>query len=369
MRSMPGASTHPASAHAPIISSVAATGGNPLWSVMIPTYNSSEYLAETLSSILVQDPGSDQMQIEVVDDCSTQGNPEALVEEIGRGRVQFHRQPANVGHSRNFNTCLNRARGRLVHILHSDDRVVPGFYNSMGHAFEVDEEIGAAFCGVTVIDAEGNVRYDMPTLQTVAGRIDDAVRVMAVQQPVETPSIVVRRDVYEQLGGFDERLRFCGEDLEMWVRIAAHFPIWYEPDTLACYRTHTQSLSGTAVRTGQNIRDVRVAIDTFQSYLPAESAQEITAHAREEIALWALNIAREARWKGDLELARTQMKEALLCSRSRPVLMSALGVLCFGSNKKAHSGLRKIRKLAARALPWRRADKNSDGAATESRLK
>ena len=40
-----------------------------------------------------------------------------------------------------------------------------------------------------------------------------------------TPSIVVRRSVYERLGSFDRRL-VCAEDWEMWVRIAAHYPIW-----------------------------------------------------------------------------------------------------------------------------------------------
>jgi glycosyltransferase involved in cell wall biosynthesis len=40
----------------------------PLWSVMIPTYNCADYLRETLASVLAQDPGPEEMQIEVVDD-------------------------------------------------------------------------------------------------------------------------------------------------------------------------------------------------------------------------------------------------------------------------------------------------------------
>ena len=43
----------------------------PLWSVMILTYNCSNYLRETLVSVLAQDPGAYVMQIEVVDDHST----------------------------------------------------------------------------------------------------------------------------------------------------------------------------------------------------------------------------------------------------------------------------------------------------------
>src|SRR5689334_23006227 len=89
----------------------------PLWSVMIPTYNCARYLQETLANVLVQDPGSELMQIEVVDDHSID-DPAAVVAQVGRGRVGFFQQQQNVGHTNNFATCLKRSRGRLVHLLH-----------------------------------------------------------------------------------------------------------------------------------------------------------------------------------------------------------------------------------------------------------
>ena len=63
----------------PPISPVAEGLHRPLWSVMIPTFNCAKYLRQTLESVLVQDPGTEQMQIEVVDDCSTKDDPEAVV--------------------------------------------------------------------------------------------------------------------------------------------------------------------------------------------------------------------------------------------------------------------------------------------------
>src|SRR5262249_41662962 len=78
----------------------------PFWSVMIPIYNCREdYLRETLGSVLVQDPGADDMQIQVIDNCSTLGDPEAVVRELGGGRIEFHRQPSNLGIAANFNAC------------------------------------------------------------------------------------------------------------------------------------------------------------------------------------------------------------------------------------------------------------------------
>ena len=106
---------------------VSETTFRPLWSVMIPTYNCANYLRETLASVLAQDPGSDVMQIEVIDDCSTKDDPRAVVEELGKSRVEFYQQPQNVGYIKNFETCLQRSRSYLVHLLHGDDRLQVSF--------------------------------------------------------------------------------------------------------------------------------------------------------------------------------------------------------------------------------------------------
>src|SRR5437660_1175967 len=78
----------------------------PLWSVMIPTFNRTTYLRRTLESVLAQDPGSEQMQIEVVDDCSTVDDPGPVVRAIAGGRVGVSRNSQNLGLMRNLNRCI-----------------------------------------------------------------------------------------------------------------------------------------------------------------------------------------------------------------------------------------------------------------------
>jgi glycosyltransferase involved in cell wall biosynthesis len=58
----------------------------PLWSVMIPTFHCARFLRQALESVLSQDPGSDVMQIEVIDDCSTQDDPESVVRAMATTR-------------------------------------------------------------------------------------------------------------------------------------------------------------------------------------------------------------------------------------------------------------------------------------------
>jgi glycosyltransferase involved in cell wall biosynthesis len=296
----------------------------PLWSVMIPTYNCAHYLRETLASVLAQDPGPEVMQIEVVDDYSVQDDPESVVAALGAGRVNFYRQPANGGHVHNFNTCLRRARGHLVHILHGDDCVRTGFYRQMEKAFQERSEIGAAFCRYIWMDEEGRWQILSRLLQPCSGILNNGLERIASNQLIQTPAIVVRREAYETLGGYDSRISFCGEDWEMWVRIAAEYPIWYEVEPLAMYRTHAASLARRSTLTGQNIRDVRLAIEIYQSYLPKADVRKITSKARRRSSRWALKIAKQAAEKKHWQVFIVQVQEACRTSCSPQILIRVL---------------------------------------------
>lgn len=305
-------------------------GSRPLWSVMIPTYNCAKYLRKTLASVLAQDPGPDVMQIEVVDDRSTRDDPAAVVEELGHGRVNFYQQPENRGHIRNFETCLKRSQGKLIHLLHGDDYVRGGFYSKMQQAFEAKPEIGAAFCRHFLVNEHEDWNTISALEQPESGVLSNCLERIVVKLPIQTPSIVVRRDVYESLGGFDSRLT-CGEDWEMWARISAHYPMWYQVEPLAVYRMSSASHTGRSVRTGQNVRDMLKVIEIIQPYLPEAIAGKLSSKAREHSAIWALSLANHMIDAGNTAAAITQIREAFKCSNSLKVIRkSVLPILRIG---------------------------------------
>src|SRR6187431_1946472 len=109
----------------PLIRGTEGPGTRPYWSVMIPSYNPrAEYLEETLKSVLQEDPGPDQMQIEVVDDGSKDNAASEVARRVGAGRLTFHAEPQNRGLANTWNRCIERAHGHWVHILHQDDLVL-----------------------------------------------------------------------------------------------------------------------------------------------------------------------------------------------------------------------------------------------------
>ena len=309
------------------ISPLADENDRPLWSVMIPTYNCADYLRETLSSVLAQDINSALMQIEVVDDYSSQDDPKAVVEKLGKGRVRFYQQPQNVGYIKNFATCLERSRGHLVHLLHGDDCVLDGFYEKMQRLFEQYPEIEAGFCRQVLTDDWGHWKYFSKLEQPESGVLGNWLERIASELTLQTPSMVVRREVYEKLGGFDSRMLSCGEDWEMWCRIAAQYPVGYEPEVLALYRDRSNSLTKRSVLTGQNIRDVRKATEIIQAYLPSAIASKAIPKARRSWAFWAISFADEMILKGATTSAMIQIREALSCSRSLVVLSCVTGLV------------------------------------------
>lgn len=239
----------------------------PLWSVMIPTYNCARYLRQTLASVLAQDPGPEQMQIEVVDDCSTQDNPETVVREAGMGRVIFHRNLTNQGVTQNFNTCIRRSRGQLVHILHGDDYVLPGFYQRIQQVAETHPGTALLATRSFYVDTENQVTGTTEQLDELATPAH-GTESFHYKTPIQTPSVVMRRNFYEQHGGFDLTLVHTA-DCEMWARAVGLEGGCVSQDVLACYRTFAANDSGRLARTAGNLHDIGRLNQIFADRYPA----------------------------------------------------------------------------------------------------
>jgi glycosyltransferase involved in cell wall biosynthesis len=315
---------------------------------MIPTFHCARFLRQTLESVLAQDPGPELMQIEVVDDCSTQDDPESVVRAVAGERVHFFRQPKNVGHTHNFETCLQHARGHLVHLLHGDDAVLNAFYRKMAQPFAENPQLGAAFCRCVTMDVDGNLVYIVPLQQPESGLLPDLVERLAVEQRFQTPAAVVRREVYETLGGFDQRLSWT-EDWEMWARIAMHYPVWYEPEPLALYRIHDTSNSGRYTATGENLRDVKRLFEIVEGYVPNGRGKRLCREGKEIYARRGLDTARRLLGRRDIAATAGQVRASLaLCLNLRLLVQLAFLLAWAGWRACVHAmkgSLRQTRVL------------------------
>lgn len=297
----------------PHIDPVPADIARPLWSVMIPVYNCYRFIPAVINSVLVQDQGQDRMQIEVVDDCSTDGDVYALVEQLGKGRVGYFRQQVNGGSLRNFETCINRSKGERIHILHGDDLVKPGFYAELDLLFNKFPEVGAAFTKCTHVDENG-VEAEPWRFSVLdqPGIVADFLERAASGALLQPPSIAVKRKVYEELGSFYGAP--YGEDWEMWVRIGAKYPVAYSPKCLALYRSgQSTNITASAISTGQNITDINTMIGLAQKSIPGPLKTRLKFAAKRS---FSIHYAMASTWiyKSDKKAAFVQAKGALRMS-------------------------------------------------------
>ena len=254
---------------------------------MVPTFEPDSRLRGALNSVLVQAPPPDVMQIAVVDDGSQTDDVHRWVRDVDpTGRVEVFRHETRLGLAGNWNRAIDRARGELIHLLHQDDFVLPGFYDRVTRGFSATPAVGMAFCRARIVDGLDRRIKLSSRLQWLPGVLSAWLRKIGVRQRIQTPSALVHRRVYEQLGGFRTDLRQA-LDWEMWVRIAAHHQVWYEPRCLAVYRRHQANESARLSCQGGVWPDMIRAIEIIAASLP----DDIRAETLEACVLWHVSSA------------------------------------------------------------------------------
>ena len=278
-------------------------------------HDCADYLAQALPEVLSQLADRDDAEIIVVDDNSSD-DPARVVERLGRGRVQYRPNPEHLGAIGTFNRCLDLASGELVHLLHGDDAVLPGFYTAMDQTL-ADPTPVAAVCRVRDVDAHNTSTYITRSYREGTGIWTNALAAFAVSNRVRPSGIVVRRTAYERVGGYRTDLPHAA-DWEMWTRLAAHGAIMFVDQVLACYRRHDTSDTSARVRTATNVRERVTAIGVVGGHVApnrqARTTRIALAYSVVFAARTALALARAGKWSA----AGRQGREAIRCASLLP---------------------------------------------------
>jgi glycosyltransferase involved in cell wall biosynthesis len=215
-----------------------------LISVIVPAFNVSEYISETLDSIFSQD--FSDFEIIVVNDGSPDTNDLERVLERYEERIIYLKQ-ANRGVSAARNTAIRIARGEYIALLDGDDVWLSnklseqiGFIQSGGYDLVYADAllIGESPWppGTTFMDkspSDGEV-----TLESL----------LALQCCVLLCTVLARKQAIIDAGMFDEQVRIV-EDFDLWVRMALNGNrLGYQRHVLAKYRYRGDSLSADRIK-------------------------------------------------------------------------------------------------------------------------
>jgi glycosyltransferase involved in cell wall biosynthesis len=288
------------------------TTDRPFWSIMIPTFNCAQSLRRTIESVLSATAYNPETQIEIVDDFSSNDNPEEVADLYRERGITFYRQPRNVGASANFNTCIARARGKWVHILHGDDYVHPDFYSVLEQGISSHQNVRVAFTSYVAVDESGGLVWQPKKLPTTRGIIEHTWRdFIAVHNEIMAPAIVVQKSAYTEAGNFNTLLSHTA-DWDMWKRLIWRYDTWFEPRALAYYVIHASSDSSKLMRSAENLRDSLRAIKIGSQYFPIDRRKELFREACRSHAGLGISTAKRFFKMSDYRAAFAQLQASLL---------------------------------------------------------
>jgi glycosyltransferase involved in cell wall biosynthesis len=250
----------------------------PAVSVVIPTYNRAEMLAQALRSVLAQT--FTDYEVIVVDDGSTDGTAE-VVESFTDQRIKYLRQE-NRGSSAARNAGVEKAEGKYVAFLDSDDAWLPEKLEVQVAAFERHPTVGLVSCRSLTIDPSNECAFPLELLRPPGDEIvADFHAEIIVSNRFMTPALMVKRAVIEKVGGFDENLVYA-EDWDLWIRIARECECCDVGRYLAAVRVHPES--ATSDRAGTLEADLTVLNGNLN--LAPEDVREET-RLRAEMLIYA----------------------------------------------------------------------------------
>lgn len=228
----------------------------PSVSIIIPAYNASAHIVETLESVFAQH--YEPMEIIVVDDGSSDGTAELVAKAYPSVRV-IRKQNGGAASARNAGIRI--ATGDYIAFLDADDFWLPGKLHAQYRYFQAHPEVRLLCTDFAVWRANEHGFFAPPSTLAIDDSIcDDEIDVtrsgwlyhkLLMDCTVWTSTVMMHRSLVEEVGEFDESLRL-GQDYDYWLRASRTTPIGTLQRPFAFYRQHPESATkrGASVNYG-----------------------------------------------------------------------------------------------------------------------
>ena len=204
----------------------------PLVSVVIPVYNGERFLRESLESVFAQT--FHDYEVVCVDDGSTDDS-HALLQQYG-ARVRVIQQ-ANAGQSAARNEGVQQATGAFVAFLDQDDRWYPSKLAQQVAVLNAEPDVVLVHCNYDRVDGDGRVLVAGAALVERASALASPLGRLIGEALVFPSAMLVRRDVFQLVGGFDSELRGF-EDFDLIARLKQQGRFVLLNESGMAYRLH-----------------------------------------------------------------------------------------------------------------------------------
>ena len=207
-------------------------------SIIIPTYNSQDFIEETIKSCVNQTYSN--IDIVVTDDCSNDDTRKIL--SLYRGSVRVILNDINQGIVKNINSAVNNIDSEYFILLGHDDVLPENHVVQM--LSELNEGVVAVHCNSMVIDANGNELGFSRDNKTQKIKTTNAMFELSLDNFISSCGMLHKTSVFQKINGWDESYLHYGEWL-YYIKSLAHGKIKYTTKTHAYYRRHDTNITNT----------------------------------------------------------------------------------------------------------------------------
>ncbi|WP_426511238.1 glycosyltransferase family 2 protein [Dactylosporangium sp. McL0621] len=235
--------------------------------IMLPHYGELPLLKIAVESVLAQT--DERWRLTVFDDNPVErvtGVPEYFA-ALGHPRVRYERNPANLGITRNFQQCVERAEAPFLNMMGCDDVMLPRYVERIHALIEQHPDAVLVQPGVEVIGTDGAVvrtLADTTKRRVYAPKIDGTVRMVGEDLAVSLlrgnwlyfPSLTWRTSEMQAVG-FDLDLKVI-QDLKLILELVTRGgALVADSDVVFQYRRHNESVSSSSAVTGGRFSEAR----------------------------------------------------------------------------------------------------------------
>jgi glycosyltransferase involved in cell wall biosynthesis len=219
----------------------------PTFSIIIPLYNSEDYISETLQSLANQT--SQDFEVIIVDDGSSDNSVKVTKDFIRNtpslnAKLHIDRPdnfPKGVSGSRNYG--IHMSEGKWICFLDSDDLFHPQKIEIISKAIQ-NSSCQIVFHSAVDFNNDSKSLFNpIDHIEKIPFRIHNILNELLNKNRVNTSSVTIKKDLIEEIGYFDTDL-FGIEDYYMWLNISKYSEWNFVDAALTGYRIRGDSLMG-----------------------------------------------------------------------------------------------------------------------------
>ncbi len=207
----------------------------------MPVYNGSPFLERSINSVIKQ--SYTDWELILIDDNSKDNSIEIIDKFLEHKKIKLFRNQINMGIAATRNVGISNSSGEFIALLDQDDEWLPSklekqvrFFSGLGNQF------GLVYTNTKVVLKNGKTVERKREIQP-GKTIEENLKKLVLSNFISSLTVLIRKESIDQVGLFDENIKWGGDDYDLWLRLATKYKFGFINEVLAIRHEHGGNFS------------------------------------------------------------------------------------------------------------------------------